>query len=157
MEAPVQSAYYEIQSSDVGRGVITAFGRQWRVVDFIGSICLADVGKRVYRTGDIVQVENDEQRATRIGPVTTPEVPMALDELKRMLNELARTLRLKLGDRSSVIIAAGFPSDVSHDRFASVVTGPCLTARGLLAWSQRSVEKQIDEADSSMDENGRIK
>lgn len=83
--------------------------------------------------------------------------PMALDELRRMLAELASTIRLKLGKRSSVIIAAGFPLNGDHDRFASFVTGPCLMSRGLLEWSRRAVESQIDEADTSVDDGGRIK
>jgi hypothetical protein len=87
----------------------------------------------------------------------TPDPPMTLDELRRMLAELARAIRLKLGDRAAVLIAAGFPIDGDHDRFASFVTGPCLTSRGLLAWSERSIEKQIDESDTSIDEHGRVR
>jgi hypothetical protein len=91
-------------------------------------------------------------------PIDAPiDVPMALDELRRMIAELAIAIRLKLGRRSSVIIAAGFPLNGDHDRFASYVTGPCLTSRGLLEWSRRAVESQIDEVDTSVDDGGRIK
>lgn len=54
-------------------------------------------------------------------------------------------------------IAAGFPIDDNHDRFASYVTGSCLRSRGLVAWSQRSFESQIDESDTSIGEDGRVK
>ena len=64
--------YYEIQSSDVGKRFIKAFGRTWPVVDFIGHIGAYDVGKRVYQTaysagdGYFLQVENDSQKAARL-------------------------------------------------------------------------------------------
>lgn len=31
----------------------------------MGRLLPGDIGKRVYRVGDIIQVENDDQRATR--------------------------------------------------------------------------------------------
>ena len=58
--------YVEILASDVGQEHFRAFGRVWPVEDFIGQILASDVGKRVYQVGDILQVENDEQRAERI-------------------------------------------------------------------------------------------
>lgn len=83
--------------------------------------------------------------------------PMSLDDLKRLIVLTAKTIRATLGPRAAVIIAAGFPLDDNHDRFASYVTGPCLTSRGLLAWGQRAVGHQIDEMDTSVDESGQIK
>lgn len=82
---------------------------------------------------------------------------MPLDDLRRLIRDLACALRQQLGPRAAVIIAAGFPRDDNHDRFASFVTGPCLMSRGLLAWSQRSVECQIDDADTSIGDDGRVK
>lgn len=58
--------YYEIQASDVGQARIRAFGRAWQTTDFIGRVLSGDVGKRVYLVGDILQVENDEQRDRRL-------------------------------------------------------------------------------------------
>lgn len=57
--------YYEIKESDVGKATIKAFGKSWSVSDFMGRILPKDVGKRVYQRGDILQVENDEQRGRR--------------------------------------------------------------------------------------------
>ena len=86
-----------------------------------------------------------------------PTAPMPLDELRKLLAQVAKAIRATLGPRAAVIIAAGLPLDDNHDRFASCVTGPCLMSRGLLAWSQRSIEHQIDEADTSIDENGHVR
>lgn len=58
--------YREITRADVGHFLFEAFGRKWRVSDFIGTILPGDVGKRVYKVDGILQVENDEQRATRL-------------------------------------------------------------------------------------------
>jgi len=42
-------------------------GKQWRALyQCIGRLLPGDVGKRVYRVGDIVQVENNEQRDARL-------------------------------------------------------------------------------------------
>lgn len=59
-------AYYELRESDIDQPHIRAFGRAWRADSFIGRVLPGDVGKRVYRRGDIVQVENDEQRDKRL-------------------------------------------------------------------------------------------
>lgn len=62
-------AFYELQKCDVGARVIVAFGAKWRTVDFIGRVLASDIGKRVYKVGDVLQVENDAQRAARVaGP-----------------------------------------------------------------------------------------
>lgn len=65
-------AYYTIKASDVGKPSITAFGRRWHVADFIGHIGAYDVGKRVYRRGDILQAENDQQMKRRLGQSSNP-------------------------------------------------------------------------------------
>lgn len=57
--------YREITTADVGKVFFKAFDRKWRVSDFIGQILPHDVGKRVFLVGEILQVENDEQRAKR--------------------------------------------------------------------------------------------
>ncbi len=57
--------YVEIEAQHVGKALFEAFGRKWPVSGFIGKIMRNDIGKRVYLTGDILQVENDEQRAKR--------------------------------------------------------------------------------------------
>jgi hypothetical protein len=59
--------WYELTPADVGRPWIQAFGRTWLVSSFLGQVLAGDVGKRVFRRGDILQVENDEQRAARLG------------------------------------------------------------------------------------------
>ena len=58
--------YRIIQKLDVGRSTIKAFGRNWPVVNFMGDIQPNDVGKRIYLVGDILQVENNEQRDKRV-------------------------------------------------------------------------------------------
>jgi|HubBroStandDraft_2_1064218.scaffolds.fasta_scaffold23674_2 hypothetical protein len=57
--------YVEIETRHVGKAIFEAFGRQWLVSGFIGRIMLQDVGKRVYLTSGILQVENEAQRARR--------------------------------------------------------------------------------------------
>jgi hypothetical protein len=60
------SDFYELKQSDVYKPSIRAFGRAWMTCDFIGSVLPGDVGKRVYLRGDILQVENNEQRDARL-------------------------------------------------------------------------------------------
>ena len=55
-----------IEAYDVGASYIRAFGRSWPAQYFIGRILPQDVGKRVYLVGDILQVENNEQRDARL-------------------------------------------------------------------------------------------
>lgn len=57
--------YRELTIADVGRARLKAFGKTWLCADFIGQVLPQDVGKRVYLVGDILQVENDEQHASR--------------------------------------------------------------------------------------------
>ena len=57
--------FYTLRVEDVGRSHIHAFGQTWPTSGFIGRMLSQDVGKRVYLRGDIVQVENDEQRVER--------------------------------------------------------------------------------------------
>lgn len=61
--------YYTIHADDVGAAVLHAFGATWQVVNFMGRITRADVGKRVYRIdtpgGFVLSVESDHQRAAR--------------------------------------------------------------------------------------------
>lgn len=57
--------YYTLTEGDVEQHMLRAFGKLWRVSDFMGRVLPRDVGKRVYQVGDILQVENDEQRAAR--------------------------------------------------------------------------------------------
>jgi hypothetical protein len=58
--------YREIIAADVDTEHFRAFGKVWPVEEFIGRIMPCDVGKRVYKVGDIVQVENDQQMAARL-------------------------------------------------------------------------------------------
>lgn len=58
--------YREIVNADVGRPCFKAFGEVWGTAVFMGRILPQDVGKRVYLVGDILQVENNEQRNFRL-------------------------------------------------------------------------------------------
>ena len=58
--------YYTITSEDVGQPFLRAFGSVWPVSAFLGRIKIIDIGKRVYRRGGILQVENDQQRVDRL-------------------------------------------------------------------------------------------
>lgn len=62
----MNTTFYQLQPSDVERPFIRAFGRVWPTANFIGRVLPGDIGKRVYQVGDILQVENDKQRADRI-------------------------------------------------------------------------------------------
>ena len=57
--------FVTIAQADVERPFFKAFGRSWPASDFIGRVLPGDVGKRVYLVGDILQVENEEQRTRR--------------------------------------------------------------------------------------------
>lgn len=58
-------SFREITSDDVGKAIFHAFGRKWLTSGFIGQILPQDVGKRVYKINNILQVENDEQLNAR--------------------------------------------------------------------------------------------
>jgi hypothetical protein len=62
--------YVELTAKDVGRRTLRAFGRTWLLAGVIGDVLPQDVGKRVYRVGDILQVENDEQLRARLAKGT---------------------------------------------------------------------------------------
>ena len=59
--------FYTITEADVGQPTIRAFGRVWVVTGFLGCVLPSDVGKRVYRRGDVLQVESSAQRSARLG------------------------------------------------------------------------------------------
>lgn len=63
MNSPI---YREITSNDVGKALFKLNGREYPVSTFIGRILKQDIGKRVYLVGEILQVENNEQRAERL-------------------------------------------------------------------------------------------
>jgi hypothetical protein len=83
--------YRIIGTFDVGRATIDAFGRKWPVVDFIGEIQPRDVGKRIYLRGDILQVENDEQLATRKAATA--------EQAGKLRTAFDKKIREKLGDK----------------------------------------------------------
>lgn len=58
--------FYEISAPDVGHATIRFQGQVWQVSNFMGRILKQDIGKRIFRRGDILQVENDEQRDRRL-------------------------------------------------------------------------------------------
>ena len=59
-------SFYTIQAKDVGKPILLAFGRTWMVGDHWGRTLPTDVGKRAYYTApNVLQIENDEQQATR--------------------------------------------------------------------------------------------
>lgn len=85
-------SYYEITKKDIGRRTIKAFGKTWRCEEFIGRILPGDVGKRVFRRGEIVQVENDEQRAKRLdlrGESLRAAAPDLLEAVEALLDAYA--------------------------------------------------------------------
>lgn len=58
--------YFTITSDDVGRTAFKQFGKVWPIADSLGLVLPHDIGKRVYLIGDILQIENDEQRNQRL-------------------------------------------------------------------------------------------
>lgn len=46
-------------------------GDRYKLEQTLGRVTPRDVGKRAYRRGDIIQVENDEQRAARLARAST--------------------------------------------------------------------------------------
>ena len=59
--------YFVIGKEHVNCAFVRAFGKTWPVSGFMGRIFKRDIGKIVYLVGDILQVENDAQRAKRLG------------------------------------------------------------------------------------------
>ncbi len=59
-------SFYTLTTADVGRPWLRIFGRVWLTTDWIGRVLPQDVGKRVYLVGEILQVENYEQRKQRL-------------------------------------------------------------------------------------------
>lgn len=56
-----------LDSSHIGkRYVEDSDGKLIHVADAIGPVQAIDIGKRVYLNGDVIQVENNEQRDARI-------------------------------------------------------------------------------------------
>ncbi len=96
---PEGTTFVTITTAHVGKPWIKAFGRVWPVVDFIGRIIKQDIGKRIYLVGDILQVENDQQRDARLrggrpvrpnsrrnpGGGARRKVTMSLEAFARML------------------------------------------------------------------------
>jgi hypothetical protein len=81
------SNYRTIAESDIGKSTIEAFGRRWPVSGFIGQILPQDVGKRIYLSGDILQVENDEQMKSR------------LEQKEHLRKALEDGIRRKVGEK----------------------------------------------------------
>lgn len=80
--------------------------------------------------------------------------PESVEDLKVLVNGLLAIANAAMGPRSTAIIMVGMPIEGSeHDRFAAYRYGPCLSARGLLAWGEREILKIIDSEDTS--QNGK--
>ena len=64
--------FYTITPADVGRAHLRLWDQTWSMAGVLGRILPGDVGKRLYRvpmhdrSGYILQVENNEQRAIRL-------------------------------------------------------------------------------------------
>ena len=64
--------HYTITRADVGKAFLRAFGCAWPMSAVLGRVLAQDVGKRLYRVrradgmSDILQVENEAQRAARL-------------------------------------------------------------------------------------------
>ena len=87
-------AHYEIRQEDVGKRSLSLFGRGWSVADFMGRILPGDVGKRIFLVGDILQVENDEQRDKRRAWRGVFNLPDADSVQPLSVAEVAKELRL---------------------------------------------------------------
>jgi hypothetical protein len=57
---------YTVQPHDVGRAILPLDGKQTVVTDFIGRVQSRDVGKRIYESSGVYQIENDEQVERRM-------------------------------------------------------------------------------------------
>lgn len=66
VERTHEDGHYTIQTDDIGRGYIEAFGKSWSLANVIGRVQPDDVGKRIFYRGGVVQVENDQQRLERL-------------------------------------------------------------------------------------------
>lgn len=76
--------------------------------------------------------------------------PESVEELKHFTNGLLAFINKTMGPRSAAVLMIGVPiEDQAHDRFAAHFYGPCLTARGLLAWGEQEALRLIDASDTS--------
>jgi len=57
--------YETITARNVGRVFFQAFGRKWRVADFMGRITVRDIGKRVFLVNGALRVETDDELRAR--------------------------------------------------------------------------------------------
>lgn len=57
--------FYTIQHADVGKRHLQLFGRP-RQLDCLGEVLPMDIGKRIYLSGDVLQVENTQQFRRRL-------------------------------------------------------------------------------------------
>lgn len=82
--------------------------------------------------------------------IDVAKMPTSVEELNKFATDLLEIAQAVLGPRSSTIIMLGMPiADSEHDRFTGAVYGPCLSARGLLAWGTPAVIQRIDAGDTS--------
>lgn len=56
----------EVNENDIDKQTILVGGRSFLVQSFCGVLLPTDVGKRLRLSGDVLQMENDEQRARRL-------------------------------------------------------------------------------------------
>lgn len=58
---------FTIQPDHVGKCSVLARGKMYSMSSVMGRIIERDVGKQVFETNGVIQVENDEQRDRRLG------------------------------------------------------------------------------------------
>jgi hypothetical protein len=76
--------YTVLTRDDVGRSFVTTFGKARDLTGVMGPVQPIDVGKRLYiGVDDVLQVENDEQRAGRTGPDATFDWAAFHDDVQR--------------------------------------------------------------------------
>lgn len=96
--------------------------------------------------------DQDDKRAVFDDPEINGTVPgdkRTVEDLKSYVNALLAMTRRAFGERSECVIMIGIPLAGGHDRFAAQFYGPCLSARGLLAWGTEAVSNLIDAGDTS--------
>ena len=115
-------AYYEIRPSDVNKALIHAFGRSWSVTGFIGRIMKQDVGKRVYESDGVLQVENNEQRDRRLGISGRTSAKFgAFNKREVKIDPIERATLMRLRDAKS-----------NDDRKVFIPTAEALQKKGLV-------------------------
>lgn len=86
--------FHTLTSEDVGKSCIGFLGRTWQLEDFFGKVLPQDIGKRVYLNNGILQVENADQRDSRLKLIAISNIIGMMEDVKRKAGPALGMIRL---------------------------------------------------------------